>query len=74
MTQELKIKLDDQVFQQLKELCAGDENKMKEYIKKTLTERINQEDRSHSSKDSLKNYLSKGQSGSLDYGVKGQGW
>ena len=74
MGQEFKIKLDDQVFQQLKELCAGDENKMKEYIKKALTERIDQEDPSHPPKDSLKSYLNKGQAGSRNYGVKGQGW
>ena len=36
MSQELKIELDDQVFQQLKELCKGDKNKMQEYIKKAL--------------------------------------
>ena len=74
MSQDLKIELDEQVFQQLKELCKGDENKMKEYIKKALKNRINQENLPHSPKDSLDSYLSKGQSGSRNYGVKGQGW
>ena len=74
MSQDLKIELDDQVFQQLKELCKGDENKMKEYIKKALKNRLNQENLSNSPKDSLDSYLSKGKAGSRNYGVKGQGW
>ena len=74
MSQDLKIELDDQVFQQLKELCKGDENKMKEYIKKALKNILNQENLSNSPKDSLDSYLSKGKAGSRNYGVKGQGW
>jgi mRNA-degrading endonuclease RelE of RelBE toxin-antitoxin system len=74
MSQELKIELDDQIFQQLKELCKGDKNKMQEYIKKALKIRINQEDPSYSHKDSLESYLNKGNTGSRNYGVKGQGW
>ncbi len=74
MSQELKIELDDQIFQQLKELCKGDKNKMQEYIKKALKNRINQEDPSYPRKDSLESYLNKGNAGSRNYGVKGQGW
>ena len=74
MSQGLKIELDDELFQQLKELCKGDENKMEEYIKKALKNRINQENLSNSPKDSLDSYLSKGKAGSRNYGVKGQGW
>ena len=74
MSQDLKIELDEQVFQQLKELCKGDGNKMKEYIKKALKNRINQENLSNSPEDSLDSYLSKGKAGSRNYGVKGQGW
>ena len=74
MSQGLKIELDEQVFKQLKELCKDDENKMKEYIKKALKNRINQENLSNSPKDSLDSYLSKGKAGSRNYGVKGQGW
>ena len=74
MSQSLKIELDEQVFQQLKELCKGDENKMKEYVKKALKNRLNQENLSNSPKDSLDSYLSKGKAGSRNYGVKGQGW
>ena len=74
MSQELKIELDDQVFQQLKELCKGDKNKMQEYIKKALKNKINQEDPSHFHKDGLESYLNKGNTGSRNYGVKGQGW
>ena len=74
MSQGLKIELDDELFQQLKELCKGDGNKMKEYIKKALKNRINQENLSNSPEDSLDSYLSKGKAGSRNYGVKGQGW
>jgi len=74
MNKEFKIKLDDQIFQQLKELCKGDQNKMEAYIKKALKDRISQEDPSYSHKDSLKSYLSKGKTGNRNYGVKGQGW
>ena len=74
MSQGLKIELDEQVFKQLKELCKDDENKMKEYIKKALKNRLNQENLSNSPKDSLDSYLSKGKAGSRNYGFKGQGW
>ena len=74
MSQKLIIELDDQVFQKLKELCKGDKNKMQEYIKKALKNKINQEDPSYSNKDSLESYLNKGNTGSRNYGVKGQGW
>ena len=74
MSQGLKIELDEQVFKQLKELCKGDENKMKEYVKKALKNRLNQENLFNSPKDSLDSYLSKGKAGSRNYGVKGQGW
>ena len=73
MSKELKIELDDQVFQQLKELCKGDKNKMEEYIRQALINRMNQEDPSYSHKDSLESYLNKGNTGSRNYGVKGQG-
>ena len=74
MSKELKIELDDQVFQQLKELCKGDKNKMEEYIRQALINRMNQEVPSYSHKDSLESYLNKGNTGSRNYGVKGQGW
>ena len=74
MSQGLKIELDEQIFKQLKELCKGDENKMKEYINKALKNSLNQENLSNSPKDSLDSYLSKGKAGSRNYGVKGQGW
>ena len=74
MSQGLKIELDDELFQQLKVLCKGDENKMKEYIKKALKNRLHHENLSNSPKDSLDSYLSKGKAGSRNYGVKGQGW
>ena len=74
MIRNFNIELEDNLYQKLKELCKGDENEMKEYIKKALKNRLNQENLSNSPKDSLDSYLSKGKAGSRNYGVKGQGW
>jgi len=74
MVQELKIKLDDQIYKKLKKLCMGEENAMKDYVTEIIKEKINQPDSSSNQKNSLENYLKKGQSGSRNYGVKGQGW
>ena len=76
MTQNFNIKLEDKLYQQLKELCKGEENAMQEYILQILKERLNQEELIKFSKDktSLESYLNKGQGGSRNYGVKGQGW
>ncbi|MBM15515.1 MAG: hypothetical protein CMH75_05450 [Nitrospina sp.] len=75
MRQELKIQLDDQLFKELKKICADDEVAMGEYIKKALKEKINQKCLLPNDEENiLKNYLNKGQSGSRNYGIKGQGW
>ena len=74
MTQEIKIKLDDQLFNKLKELCMGEKIAMEEYVNRVLTEKFNQTENSDSTKDNLENYLNKGSTGSRNYGVKGQGW
>jgi hypothetical protein len=74
MSQKFQIELDDQDFKKLKKLCMGNEKVMLEYIKKALKDKIKQEELPNSPKDSLESYLSKGQSGSRNYGVKGQGW
>lgn len=72
MGQEIKIELNHQIFQQLKELCKSDENAMKEYIEEALKIKLNQD--GPSDKGNLESYLSKEPSGSKNYGVKGQGW
>ena len=69
MPRKLQIELEDEVFQQLKELCKGNESIMKDYIVRNLKEKF-----SSGEKDDLEGYLKKGQSGSRNYGVKGQGW
>ena len=76
MIRNLNIELEDNLYQQLKKLCKGEESTMREYILQTLKERLNQNDLNKLSKDkpSLENYLNKGQGGSRNYGVKGQGW
>ena len=76
MIRNFNIKLEDKLYQQLKELCKGEENAMREYILQILKESLNQNDLNHLSKDktSLESYLKKGQRGSRNYGVKGQGW
>lgn len=74
MTQEIKIKLNDQLFKKLKKICNGDEIAMENYVNAILKEKFNQENNADSSKENLENYLNKGQSGTRNYGVKGQGW
>ncbi len=76
MSRKFQIELEDEVFSQLNDLCKGDENVMQDYIIQTLKEKINQSKDNFSSgkKDSLEGYLEKGQPGSRNYGVKGQGW
>ncbi len=76
MVRKFNIELDEKAYQKLKELCKGDENAMQGYIVQTLMEKFDQIDVNPSSadKDNLKNYLNKGQPGSRNYGVKGQGW
>ena len=76
MIRDFNIKLEDKLYQQLKELCKGEENAMREYILQILKESLNQNDLNQLSKDktSLESYLKKGQRGSQNYGVKGQGW
>ena len=76
MTQNFNIELDDNLYEQLKELCKGEESAMREYILKILEESLNQNDLNQLPKDktNLETYLNKGQRGSRNYGVKGQGW
>ena len=76
MIRNFNIKLEDKLYQQLKELCKGEESAMREYILQILKESLNQNDLNQLSKDktSLESYLKKGQRGSRNYGVKGQGW
>ena len=76
MRRNFNIELEDKLYQQLKELCKGEESTMREYILQTLKERLDQEELNKLSKDktSLESYLNKGQGGTRNYGVKGQGW
>ena len=76
MIRNFNIELEDNLYQKLKELCKGEESTMREYILQTLKEKLNLNDLTKLSKEktSLENYLNKGQGGSRNYGVKGQGW
>ena len=76
MTRNFNIEMEDKLYQQLKELCKEEESTMQDYILQTLKKRLNQEELNKLSKDetNLENYLNKGQGGSRNYGVKGQGW
>ena len=76
MIRNFNIQLEDKLYQQLKELCKGEESNIQEYILETLKEGLKQKELTKLSKDktSLENYLGKGQGGSRNYGVKGQGW
>ena len=76
MTRNFNIEMEDKLYQQLKELCKEEESTMQDYILQTLKKRLNQEELNKLAKDktSLESYLNKGQGGSRNYGVKGQGW
>jgi hypothetical protein len=76
MKRNLNIELEDEIFQKLHTICKGDDEAIKEYIIQAIKHHTSQDSLSDSSKDqeNLEDYLSKGQSGSRNYGVKGQGW
>ena len=76
----LKLKLDDNTYQYLKDKFDGDINAIEDFVKKTLSKEIEKTrlDPNDSEKkninDNLENYLKSGKSGSRSYGIKGQGW
>jgi hypothetical protein len=76
MKRKLNIEIEDEIFQKLHIVCKGDDNAIKEYIIQAIKHHVSQNDRSGSSEnnDTLEDYLNKGQSGSRNYGAKGQGW
>jgi hypothetical protein len=76
MRRKLNIELEDEIFQKLHTLCKGDDEAIKKYIIQAIKYHVSKDAPSDSSekKESLEDYLNKGQSGSRNYGVKGQGW
>ena len=76
----LKLKLDDDTYQYLKDKFDGDINAIEAFVKKTLSKEIEKTrlDPNDSEKkninDNLENYLKSVKSGSRSYGIKGQGW
>ena len=76
----LKLKLDDDTYQYLKDKFDGDINAIEDFVKKTLSKeiektRLNPNDSEKKNvNDNLENYLKSGKSGSRSYGIKGQGW
>ena len=76
----LKLKLDDETYQYLKDKFDGDINAIEDFVKKILSKEIEKTrlDPNDSEKkninDNLENYLKSGKSGSRSYGIKGQGW
>jgi hypothetical protein len=76
MKRKLNVELEDEIFQKIHTLCKGDDEAIQDYIINAIKHHVSQENLSDSSEDkeSLEDYLNKGQSGSRNYGVKGQGW
>ena len=76
----LKLKLDDDTYQYLKDKFDGDINAIEDFVKKTLSKEIGKtrldpnEAEKKNINDNLENYLKSGKSGSRSYGIKGQGW
>ena len=76
MKRKLNVELEDEIFQKIHTLCKGDDEAIQDYIINAIKHHVSQENLSDSSEDkeSLEDYLNKGQFGSRNYGVKGQGW
>jgi hypothetical protein len=76
MKHKINIELEGEIFQKLHTVCKGDDETIKKYIIQAIKHHISQDGLSDSSEDkeNLEDYLNKGQSGSRNYGVKGQGW
>jgi hypothetical protein len=76
----LKLKLDDDTYQYLKDKFDGDINAIEDFVKKTLSKEIDKtrldpnDSEKKNTDDSLENYLKSGKSSSRSYGIKGQGW
>ena len=76
----LKLKLDDNTYQYLKDKFGSDINAMEDFVKKILSNEIKKkrldpnEAENKNINDNLENYLKSGKSGSRSYGIKGQGW
>ena len=76
MKLNFNIELEDEIFQKLHTLCKGDDEALQKYIIQAIKHHISRDvpyDITED-KESLEDYLNKGQSGSRNYGVKGQGW
>ena len=76
MKRKLNIEIEDEIFQKLHILCKGDDSAIKEHIIQVIKHHVSQNHTSGLSENNanLEDYLNKGQSGSRNYGVKGQGW
>ena len=76
MKRNFNIEIEDEIFQKLHTRCGDDDKAIKEYIIKAIKHYVSQDNPSETSenKESLEAYLNKGQPGSRNYGVKGQGW
>ena len=76
----LKLKLDDDTYQYLKDKFDGDINAMEDFVKKILSNEIKKirldpnDSEKKNINDNLEKYLKSGKSGSRSYGIKGQGW
>jgi len=76
----LKLKLDEDTYQYLKDKFDGDKNAIEDFVKKILCNEIKKarldlnDAGGGNINDNLENYLKSGKSGSRSYGIKGQGW
>ena len=76
----LKLKLDDDTYQYLKDKFNGDTNSIEDFVKKILSKEIEKtrldpnDSKNKNTDDNLESYLKSGKSGSRSYGIKGQGW
>lgn len=78
MKNKLTITLDDKVYLNLRELFKDDEQAIERFAARALNNELERFRRERSSanqnSEGLEDYLKSGNSGSRDYGIKGQGW
>lgn len=78
MKSKLTITLDDKVYLDLRELFKDDEQAIEQFAARAINNELERFRRERSSanqnSEGLEDYLKSGNTGSRDYGIKGQGW
>jgi hypothetical protein len=78
MKNKINITLEEKISNSLKEMFNNDEEAIQKFISKTIDAELkkiaDKKSTSQTNSDGLEDYLKSGNTGSRDYGIKGQGW